>query len=165
MLRAAAAKSEANARMTTEHPPAQQRAACAALVVDDSGVERLLAIAALQKLGFAAAGAASAEAALEMMAMQMSERQRYDLVLCDVSLPGMDGLELLSALRSADAGLCCIMLSNHDDARYAQLAAQRGALAYLVKPLRLSMLRELLWRRFACVAQRAPGFLERGPPP
>ena len=110
-----------------------------AIVIDDSGVERLLAAAMLQKLGFHAQTASDAQAALAMVA-----GRRYALALCDISLPGTDGLTLLVAMRSLDVKLSCVMLSSHDDAAYKAEALQRGAAAYLIKPLRLELLAETL---------------------
>jgi CheY-like chemotaxis protein len=111
----------------------------AALVIDDSGVERLLAAAMLRKLGFQAQAAPDAQAALALMS-----GKRYTLVLCDISLPGIDGLTLLTAMRNLDADLRCIIQSSHDDEARKAEALQRGAAAYLVKPLRLAVLAETL---------------------
>ena len=53
----------------------------------------------LRKLGFSVTCAASAEQALARMASH-----RFALAICDISLPGMDGLALLAALSAAAAG-------------------------------------------------------------
>nr|WP_217344131.1 response regulator [Noviherbaspirillum sp. L7-7A]MBV0878244.1 response regulator [Noviherbaspirillum sp. L7-7A] len=108
-----------------------------ALVIDDSSVERMLATAVLQKLGFAVHCAGTAEEALALLA-----HCSVDLVMCDLALPGMDGLTLLAALRACPAPPPCIVLSAHDDPRHALAAMQAGARAYLVKPLRLADMRE-----------------------
>ena len=121
------------------------------LVVDDSPVERMLATAVLQKLGWSVHCVASAEQALLLL-----EARRFDLALCDISLPGMDGLALLAALRGLSAPPGCIMLSAHDDAAHAQAALRQGALAYLVKPLRPAMLRGTLEKLFPPPAGTAP---------
>ena len=113
------------------------------LVVDDSPVERMLATAVLQKLGWSVHCVASAEQALLLL-----NARHFDLAICDISLPGMDGLAMLAALRALAAPPGCIMLSAHDDAAYAQAALGQGALAYLVKPLRPAMMRSTLERLF-----------------
>jgi CheY-like chemotaxis protein len=120
--------------------PAPRRTA---LVIDDSVVECMLATAVLQKLGFAVICAASAEQALARMA-----GTRFDLAICDISLPDMDGLALLAALQAGSQPLPCIMLSAHDDGLHAQAALQAGARAYLVKPLRLEAMRAALGALF-----------------
>jgi CheY-like chemotaxis protein len=123
--------------METSLPLVQAAAPRLALVVDDSSVERLLATAVLQKLGFAVHCAATAEEALALLA-----HRSVDLVMCDLVLPGMDGLTLLAALQACPAPPPCIVLSAHDDPRHALAAMRAGASAYLIKPLRLADMRK-----------------------
>jgi CheY-like chemotaxis protein len=108
-----------------------------ALVVDDGPVERLTGKAMLEKLGFAVRTAASGEEALELLAAQPAR-----LVLCDVSMPGMSGLELLQAARALASPPIMVMVTGHGDEAFAQSAMQAGASAYLTKPLRLDTLRQ-----------------------
>lgn len=115
----------------------------AALVIDDSMVECMLATAVLEKLGFSVTCAASAEQALARMA-----GSRFDLAICDISLPDMDGITLLSAMQAGLQPPPCIVLSAHDDGLHAQAALQAGARAYLVKPLRLAAMRAALGELF-----------------
>lgn len=122
----------------------EQAASCrSVLVVDDSSVECMLATAVLQKLGFSAVCVASAEQALLLLAVR-----RFDLAICDISLPGMDGLAFLATLRACTAPPPCIVLSAHDDTQHALAALRGGALAYLVKPLRVNTMREALEKIF-----------------
>ena len=123
--------------MDNSSPLAQVARPHCALVIDDSSVERMLATAVLQKLGFAVTCAGSAEEAFPLLT-----HCRFELVVCDVTLPGMDGLTLLAALRACPAPPPCIVLSAHDDPRHALAAIRAGAHAYLVKPLRLADMRE-----------------------
>ncbi len=67
-----------------------------------------------------------------------------DLVLLDVRMPGLDGIETLGRLRSIRPGLKVVMLSNQNDTRKAVTAAQMGASDYLTKPLREADLQSLL---------------------
>ncbi|MCE7985328.1 MAG: DNA-binding response regulator [Caldilinea sp. CFX5] len=62
-----------------------------------------------------------------------------DLVLVDVSLPDMDGIQLVSALRSQQPALRCLMLSGHQEQSYVQRALAVGARGYIAKgnPLEL----------------------------
>ena len=72
--------------------------------------------------------AASAEAALETMG-----EAGLDLVLIDLSLPGMNGIELVRQLRREHHDVSCLMLSGHGSASYAQQALSAGARGYVLK--------------------------------
>jgi DNA-binding NarL/FixJ family response regulator len=71
--------------------------------------------------------AASAEEALERLP------GGADLVLVDVSLPGMNGLELVRRVSAQWPGLPCVVLSGHSADRYAEPAHAAGAAAYVMK--------------------------------
>ncbi|MEZ4236904.1 MAG: response regulator transcription factor [Myxococcota bacterium] len=58
---------------------------------------------------------------------------RPDLVLIDVSLPGIDGVEVLTQLRTQRPDLVAVMLTGHTDAEHVNAAMHAGARAYLVK--------------------------------
>ncbi len=108
-----------------------------ALVVDDGPVERIAGKAMLEELGFAVITARSGEEALVLLA----ERQ-IDLVLCDISMPGMGGLTLLETARKQPHAPPFIISTSHDDAEHAVASLRRGAYGYLTKPLRFEALRE-----------------------
>lgn len=110
-----------------------------ALVVDDGPIERLAGKAMLQKMGLSAQAAASGEEALRMLGTQP-----VDIAICDISMPGMSGLELLDAAKNLSSMPLFIMVSSHDDEAHAQAALVRGATAYLVKPLRFDTLRDAI---------------------
>ncbi len=77
-----------------------------------------------------------------------------DLILLDMVMPGMSGLETLERLRQARSGLKIVMVSNVNDTRKAVQAAQLGAADYLTKPLRTVELASLL--RLAPLASPEP---------
>lgn len=56
-----------------------------------------------------------------------------DIVLIDVSLPGMSGIELMMRLRAEHAGLKALLVSGYDEAHYAREALAAGALGYVLK--------------------------------
>lgn len=107
-----------------------------ALVVDDGPVERLAGQAMLEKLGFAVTTVASGEDALDLL-----DDHAVDLVLCDISMSGMNGLALLDAARRWPQPPLFIMSTSHDDAEHAIASMRKGASAYLIKPLRFDALR------------------------
>ncbi|MGE5650020.1 MAG: EAL domain-containing protein [Bacillota bacterium] len=117
-------------------PDENNASAKTALVVDDGPVERLAGKAMLEKLGFTVTAAASGEEALQLLGSQA-----MDLVLCDISMPGMSGLALLEATRAHTRPPPFIMSSSHDDAESALASMHGGACGYLTKPLRFDTLR------------------------
>jgi len=78
--------------------------------------------------------------------------ERLDLVVCDISMPKLDGLEATRRLRAAHPGVKVIILSVHDDAAHVRAAFQAGASGYVVKSgdadELLSAVREVLAGRF-----------------
>ncbi|MGN7166198.1 response regulator transcription factor [Paenibacillus cellulositrophicus] len=63
-----------------------------------------------------------------------------DLVLTDITMPGMDGLELIKALIGVHPDLKAIVLSVHDQFTYAQQGMKMGVIDYLLKPVRKEVL-------------------------
>jgi CheY-like chemotaxis protein len=104
------------------------------LVVDDLTINRLLLVRWLGRNGFEAVEADSGERALEILA-----DSRFDLVVLDVVMPGMNGFEVLRRIRrthAADA-LPVFMATGKSEEREIALAAKLGANGYLIKPLDL----------------------------
>jgi len=102
------------------------------LVVDDERgiLEQLGGI--LRDEGFAVTAVPSGEEALAAVS-----RDLYDLVLLDVALPGMDGIEALARMRAAGQRAPVVMISGHATAEQAVLALKEGAVDFLEKPLAL----------------------------
>ena len=70
----------------------------------------------------------TAETALEQIA-----QTRPDLVLIDVSLPGMSGLDLLEVIREQYPNLLCVILSGHGERSHVDHAMMAGARGYILK--------------------------------
>ncbi len=69
-----------------------------------------------------------------------------DIVLTDIRMPKMDGLELLKRVKSIKADVKVIILSGYDDFSYAQTAVKHGAFEYLLKTAGISHMKEVLTR-------------------
>jgi DNA-binding NarL/FixJ family response regulator len=74
-----------------------------------------------------------AEASTGAEAVQLSRELQPDLVVLDVAMPGMDGLDALSEMRHVAPGAKVVMFSAHDNARTVDSARQRGAAGYIDK--------------------------------
>lgn len=66
-------------------------------------------------------------------ALQQVFASEADLVIVDVSLPGMNGIELVRAIRAQQPELPCLVMSGHDEVRYAGMAEKVGAVGYVMK--------------------------------
>ena len=67
-----------------------------------------------------------------------------DMVLTDIRMPGLSGLEMIEKLRSAKSDVCFIILSGYRDFDYAQQAISLGVKQYLTKPLEEARLWEAI---------------------
>jgi DNA-binding NtrC family response regulator len=122
------------------------------LIVDDEESIRLALSRYLRTRGYAPDAAASGEAALDSLA-----RRHYALLICDVRMPNMSGLELVPRARAAAPDLAIIMLSAVNDAVTAAAAMSAGAIAYLLKPVDLRDLSETVERALHQRATRDDG--------
>ena len=98
------------------------------IVDDDDGLRESLQLV-LSAEGYEAIGAANADEALAAI-----ERAPFELVLCDLRMPGMDGMELLPHLARRLPESTLIMMSAYGTEELAIEAMQRGAYDYLSKP-------------------------------
>lgn len=116
----------------TEHPVANLRSRPAdtiLLVEDDPHIARMYRFK-LEYDGYRVHLAMTGETALAL-----AFRSHVDLVLLDMGLPAMDGLQVLAALRAdgRTVSLPVVILSNYDDPELIERALQLGAIDYLVK--------------------------------
>ncbi len=111
------------------------------LVVDDETSLRNALARFLSNQGFSVTVATSGPEALEKI-----RESRYSLMLLDVRMPGMSGLDVVPEALDADPDIAILMLSALTDATSAAICMQRGALDYLTKPIELNDLREAIDR-------------------
>jgi DNA-binding NtrC family response regulator len=102
------------------------------LIVDDEPLIRATLAEYLIQEGCVAVAVASAEEALRKAA-----EQRFDVALCDVQLPGLDGLALLERLQKLSPETAVLLITAYATVESAVAAFQRGASDYLMKPILL----------------------------
>lgn len=108
------------------------------LIVDDERIRRSL-FDALDGPTVSVTTAASAEAALQAIA-----EVAPDVALIDVRMPGMDGLELLRLLRERTPDVAVVVMSAYEDLPTVAAAMRDGAVDFLVKPLDLHQVRDVV---------------------
>ncbi|HZB91270.1 MAG TPA: response regulator transcription factor [Stellaceae bacterium] len=99
------------------------------LVIDDHPIVR----AGLRKLLAGEPGVALLEAADGKAGLALCREERPELVILDLNLPGLGGLEVLKRLRLENSRQRILVLSMHDDPLYAMRALQAGATGYVDK--------------------------------
>jgi response regulator RpfG family c-di-GMP phosphodiesterase len=123
------------------------------LVVDDEEAIRAALARFLRSRGYEVHAADCGATALE----QLAER-RFVLMLCDVRMPGISGVELVPRALAVDPDLAVVMLTGVNDAPTATEALSGGAMNYLMKPLELAELQQAveraLHRRALAIEQR-----------
>ncbi|MFI5354054.1 MAG: sigma-54-dependent transcriptional regulator [Desulfobaccales bacterium] len=120
------------------------------LVVDDEEAIRNGIAQVLSRLNLKVATAAGGAPALEMMA-----RRPYAIVLLDIKMPDLDGVEVLKRLRQDYPGTEVIMITGFPTIQGAVECIKHGALDYLVKPFRIDDLEAVVQKALDNLEQRA----------
>jgi DNA-binding NtrC family response regulator len=105
------------------------------LIVDDDRGQRSLLETFLQAQGYATRSAASGEAALQLLT-----EEPFAMMISDVRMPGMSGLETLRRVRQTHPALPVLLVTAFADIRSAVTAMRDGAVNYLAKPIDLEEL-------------------------
>jgi len=105
-----------------------------ALIVDDSSVMRKIVVRALQQGGVLLAEIMEAGNGSE--ALEILRRQRVDLILSDINMPVMDGLEFVRQLRHVEnaQGVPVVMITTEGSESHVKEAISCGARGYIRKP-------------------------------
>ncbi len=120
------------------------------LIVDDDSGQRSLLDSFLRGQGFETVVADSGERALELL-----PTQNFSLMISDVRMPGLSGLETLQRARKNFPTLPVLLVTAYTDIREAVSAMRDGALNYLAKPIDLDELLATV-RAATGIAQSAP---------
>jgi CheY-like chemotaxis protein len=121
------------------------------LVVDDESVVRDFLIRCLDEWGYEGQQAASAAEALELMVDRPAS-----IVLCDIRMPGQDGLWLAERLRSHWPKTAVVMATAIDDLQTVSQSRQLGVVDYINKPIKPDQLLQVLRRVAATIQEDKP---------
>lgn len=116
------------------------------LVVDDEAPIASAIARFLRSQGYDVETAGTGEDALSLVREATVEQRPFALALCDVRMPGLSGVEVVSRALTVDADLAVMMLTGVNDAPTATDALSRGALDYLLKPVELTDLQQAIER-------------------
>jgi two-component system response regulator FlrC len=127
------------------------------LIVDDEQNMRVALFEALSRNGHEVAVAENGGMALEMIA-----RQPPELVITDIKMPGMDGLELLRQIKALRPELPVVIMTGFATVDTAVEAMKQGAFDYLLKPFPVEVIEETVARVLA-FERRLPQPAKPGP--
>jgi light-regulated signal transduction histidine kinase (bacteriophytochrome) len=115
----------------SDHRDTPARIIAKFLIVDDSDQSREILCRLLERQGHTCVTVSSGEEALDLL-----EDHQFDMVLLDLMMPGMNGLETLRVIKSEPKfeGLAVVMLSAFDEVGEIGLSLEAGAEDYLLKP-------------------------------
>jgi two-component system chemotaxis response regulator CheY len=101
------------------------------LIVDDSQVVRSFHGNILKSAGFYVEGASDGVEALEM-----ALSRKYDIILCDINMPNMDGLTFVKRYREQERETPIIIITTQEENINRQKGYEAGADLYIVKPVK-----------------------------
>jgi DNA-binding NtrC family response regulator len=118
-------------------------------IVDDEAVARNGLKLALKKKNYHVAAFESAEAALKAI-----DESPPDLVLLDIGLPGMSGVEALEVIKDRHPQVIVVMITAYEDVPTVVSSMRNGAYEYVVKPVQMDALLVILRNAFETIAMR-----------
>jgi two-component system chemotaxis response regulator CheY len=112
------------------------------LIVDDSSVMRKIVERSLRQAGLDPLVVLEAGSGSE--ALDLLKAQKVDLILTDINMPSMDGLEFLRQLRAQNLapGVPVVMITTESSMKFVQQAIQAGAQGYIRKPFTAEQVKE-----------------------
>lgn len=107
------------------------------LIVDDEKIERngIKFLLKKQAEPFEIYEAPNGKAALEQLCSMRNQGKKIDILLTDVKMPFMDGIELIGAAKEEGFTLKTIIFSGYNEFEYAKLAVRLGVSDYILKPV------------------------------
>jgi len=119
----------------TERKASGQQAQRRVLVVDDDETVRDLLVSGLKAAAYAVDAATDGPTAIERL-----RDEKYDLLVTDLKMPGMDGLTVIREARRHRAGISVLVVTGHSTEASAIEAINMGVAGYVTKPFRMPRL-------------------------
>ena len=119
------------------------------LIVDDQNGIRVLLTEVFSSEGYQTFQASNGKLALEIV-----RNEKPDLVLLDMKIPGMDGLEILKHIKKIDSGIKVIMMTAYGELDMIKEATELGALTHFTKPFDIDDLRIEVHRQLRAAMPR-----------
>lgn len=116
------------------------------LIVDDQYGIRILLNEVFKKDGYETFQAASGTQALEII-----EHDKPDLVLLDMKIPGMDGIEILRRIKKYDSSIQVIMMTAYGELDMINEAMSLGAITHFAKPFDIDEVREVIKKQLYAI--------------
>jgi two-component system chemotaxis response regulator CheY len=113
-----------------------------ALIVDDSSVMRKIVERSLRQAGVEPLVVFEASSGIE--GLDLLKAQKVDLILSDINMPSMDGLDFLRQIRAQNLapGVPVVMITTESSEEHVKQAIQAGAQGYIRKPFTVEQVRE-----------------------
>ncbi|MDY6861608.1 MAG: response regulator, partial [Thermodesulfobacteriota bacterium] len=111
------------------------------LVIDDDRLIRVQMSDSLQEKGYDVTMAEDAERGLDIL-----RTRNFDLVILDIILPGMSGIEAISKMKEIDPDTIIIMITGHGSNKLAMEAIDAGAYDYFTKPIKMDEMEIMIKR-------------------
>ncbi len=109
------------------------------MIVDDQFGIRVLLTEILQKDGYQMYQAANGKEALDIQ-----ELEEIDIVLLDMKIPGMDGVEILKKMKERQPSIKVVMMTAYGELKMVNEALENGAISYMAKPFDIEDVRQVI---------------------
>ncbi len=109
------------------------------LIVDDEVHTRLALTKLLERENFLPFSAGSGEEALKIL-----KKENIDIVITDLKLPNMNGIDLLKNIKETAPHICTLLITGHATIKTAVTAIKEGAYDYILKPLKFDELKKVI---------------------
>ena len=119
------------------------------LVVDDEPIVGKRLKQVFTKIGFEIETFTDSASALAAIA-----ERPFDIVVTDLKMEGIDGIEVLKRVRSQNPATQVIIITGYASPDTAELAQQEGVFAFLAKPFRLDELKQVIFRAIETQSQQ-----------